>query len=238
MQCVGVSHSLQVFARHHILLTNLICFVAFTIQFGNILHAYINPVNTNIRLGERNISEFPLILKICFSPGINISAVEEAGYKSIYRYFYGQSKYNKSILGWAGYRNTSGVRGSVKDLMDKVQLHTVEKVIDKVKVKSWVNEWTDIKLSLLKVRRMNYPYNCFTLDLLNDAEVEQNGVKRIALNFMVVENTSVNVFLQGKTLACDREIKAHKFYSSVASVKLTNLGKKKLPFSVFLYFLF
>ena len=113
------SSVLHVFVHHHILLTNLICLTAFTIQFGSILQGYINPEHTNIRVTERKITVFPLVFKICFSPSFNLSAIEDAGYDARYgswHYFLGQSKYNSSIVGWAGHTNTSGVRGSVEEL--------------------------------------------------------------------------------------------------------------------------
>ena len=122
----------RIFTDHHRLLTNLVCLTAFCVQFGNVLEGYINPVQTNIRVGERNISAFPLVFKICFSPGLNITAIEEAGYKRSFEYFYGQSRFNSSILGWAGHTNSSGVVGSVVDMRERAKLHRVEEVIESV----------------------------------------------------------------------------------------------------------
>ena len=105
MRCSSVVH---VIANHHILFTNLICLTAFTVQFGNILQGYIDPQQTNIRVSERNITTFPLVFKICLSPGLNESAIKEAGYWSGIDYFQGISKYNSSLVGWAGHTSTSG----------------------------------------------------------------------------------------------------------------------------------
>ena len=221
MKC---SSALHVFASHHTLFTNLICLIAFTIQFGSILQGYINPDQTNIRVSEKNMSNLPLVFKICFSPGLNESAIKELGYKSNFHYFYGQSKYIKSIYGWAGHTNTSGVRGSVEEMVKKAQLYTAEKAIHEVYFKSMTDEKVFIELSLVNIWRMNYPYNCFTLDLTNNTKVQKNGLKTMTFHFKRNENTSVRIFTQGKSLACNRDIKEHQFYSSGDHIVLKNLG--------------
>ena len=53
--------------------------------------------------------EFPLILKICFNPGLDLDELSEVGYAGISDYFDGISKYNKYdrkpniSIGWAGH---------------------------------------------------------------------------------------------------------------------------------------
>ena len=223
LKCTSVLH---VIANHHILLTNLICITAFIVQFGNILQGYIYPEQTNIRVSERNMSNFPLVFKICFDPGLNKSAIKEAGYKSNWQYMNGHSKYNRSIVGWAGHTNTSGVRGSVEEMVKKAQLYTAEEAIHEVFFKSMTDEKFVIELSLVNIWRMNYPYNCFTLDLTNNTKVQKNGLKTMVFHFKRNENTSVRIFTQGKSLACNRDIRDHQFYSSGDHIVLKNLGMK------------
>ena len=222
------------FVHHHALIANLICLIAFIVQFGNILHGYISPEQTNIRVSEQNMSTFPLVFKICFSPGFNESAVEEAGYNRSWDYFYGFSKYNRSIVGWGGHTNTSGVRGEVKELMEKVQLHTVREVIERIRVYSMDNDWFNITLTSVSLWRMNYPFNCFTLDLTNNTEVKERGIRKIRIQFPMIKNTSVSILPQGKDWACNREINSNQFFSSGANINLGNLGEMKYLIYLFL----
>ena len=69
----------------------------------------------------------------------------------------------------------------------------------------------------------------------NDLYVTQAKEKSLTLtdlldlhvffNFPLLENTSMELLLKGASMIGDREIKAHKFYSSGAVIKLENLGK-------------
>ena len=181
-------------------------------------------------VSERQITNFPLVFKVCFSPGLRLSAMEDAGYNTRYGswdYFLGKSKYNRSIVGWAGHTKTSGVRGSVEDMVEEVQLQTAEEAIARISAKSWndANDWFRINLTSVKVWRINYPYNCFTLDITNNTEVQQKGVRMLSFRFPVKENTSVRVLPLGKELACNRGISSHKFYSSGDQAILSNQGE-------------
>ena len=165
----------SVLAKHHILITNLVCLLAFTVQFGILLKSYITPEQTNIRVTEKNMSTFPLVFKICFSPGLNESAIKEAGYEGTWKYFRGKSKFNRSLVGWAGHTSTSGVRGSVQEMVEKAQLYTAEDVINNIHFSSRANKYINVNLKSVKVWRMNYPYNCFALDLTDYTEAQQQG---------------------------------------------------------------
>ena len=82
-----------------------------------------------------------------------------------------------------------------------------------------------ISLDSVKIWLMNYPYNCFTLDLSNNTMVKKKGIKQIFLHFPILDNYSAEIYLQGKSLACNREIKSHKFFFSGPVIKLLDLGK-------------
>ena len=86
------------------------------------------------------------------------------------------------------------------------------------------NQWKSFNLSSIAVRRPNYPFNCFTLDLNDDESIKTSGVKQLFLYFNRRENTSVKVLIEDKSLSCSREIKYHKFYFSGPNVELKDLG--------------
>ena len=46
---------------------------------------------------------YRLIFKICATPALNTTVLQTAGYRNIWDYFVGRSRYNKSIYGWGGH---------------------------------------------------------------------------------------------------------------------------------------
>ena len=92
----------------------------------DIMREWLYPSQETIRITEKKLSniEFPLVIKICPSPGFNYTAVKEEGYYSIWAYFLGESTHaNETIYnmyGWAGHTNTSETRGTVDKIYQKV----------------------------------------------------------------------------------------------------------------------
>ena len=212
-------------SRNYIILANLGCLIGFCFQFGNVLDTYVHPTQTTITVTERDLkdSEFPLLFKICFNPSFNKTAEEEAGYNS---FFSGKSTFNSSLVGWAGHNEDGSVQGTAEEMVSKITLHRPQDVIDLIEVWTMANKWVNISSDSVELWRLNYPYNCYTLNLSSSQEVREKGVKQVFFNFPLLENTSMELLLKGASMIGDREIKAHKFYSSGAVIKLENLGKQ------------
>ena len=49
------------------------------------------------------IKDFPVVFKICIKPGFNSDGLKYVGYSDIWSYFVGESRYNSSLIGWAGH---------------------------------------------------------------------------------------------------------------------------------------
>ena len=211
--------------RNYIILANLGCLIGFCFQFGSVVDTYVHPTQTTITVTKRSLkdSEFPLLFKICFNPSFDKTVEEEAGY---YDFFSGKSKHNSSLVGWAGHTKEGGVLGTVEEMVSKLTLHNPKEVIEKIKIWSLANEWIYISVDSVELWRLNSPYNCYTLNLSQNQEVREKGVKQVFIYFPLLENTSMELLLKGASMICDREIKAHKFYSSGAVIKLENLGKQ------------
>ena len=77
---------------------------------------------------------------------------------------------------------------------------------------------------MVRVRRPNYPFNCYTLDLSEHEDIKNVWVKQLYITFKVKKNYSMELLLEDKALACNREIKYHKFYFSGSSLELKDLG--------------
>ena len=130
-----------------------------------------------------------------------------------------------SEYGWAGHTDNSGVQGSVKEVVKQIRLHTMEQVMRGISVWSRTNEVFKVSLDSVKVWRLNFPYNCYSLDITNNRDVKEKGVKALFLKFNILEKYSVEVFLEGQSLASYRMIMDHRFQSSGDAITLVDLGK-------------
>ena len=86
------------------------------------------------------------------------------------------------------------------------------------------NEYFNVSLKSVKLWRLNFPSNCYSLDLTNNRDVREKGVKQLFLNFYILENYSVDIFPEGQSLASYRMIKAHRSQSSGDAIGLDDLG--------------
>ena len=135
---------------------------------------------------------------------------------------------SSSEYGWAGHTDNSGVQGSVKEVVEQILLHTVDQVMRGIYVLSRANEWVNVGLDSVKVWRLNFPYNCYSLDITNNRDVKEKGVMVLFLQFNTLEKYSLQVFLEGQSLASHRMIMAHRFQSSGDAITLDDLGEQNL----------
>ena len=80
------------------------------IFFGHVLFIGLNNLNpdeTTTRFEAKKLDdiEFPVIFRICIYASFNNDKLRQAGYKSSWTYFIGQSIYNKNVYGWGGHYN-------------------------------------------------------------------------------------------------------------------------------------
>ena len=110
----------------------MICCLAFTWQVYEIVDSGIHSQQavTGIKKKKLQDMDFPVVFKICPDPAFNITLLKKEGYAKISGYFRGESRFNKSIYGWAGHTNTFETRDSVENIYHKVQrFPTPEKII-------------------------------------------------------------------------------------------------------------
>jgi hypothetical protein len=212
-------------------LLHLACAAALLVQLGSVMwNGYIRPSVTNPVVKEMKLKnmDFPVVFKICVTPGFNLTALNAMGYDDVLDYLLGISKYNSTILGWAGHTNTSRVQGSVAGVLRKVRAHTVEEVISQIELYGIDDVDYSIHLSNVHLGRVNYQDNCYTLDIASNADVKEHGVKQLYITFKSLESRSVAVYIKGRSISCDRNIKAHLLYSEGADILLqkTNLTRR------------
>ena len=176
---------------------------------------------TNTREETKTLEgrDFPLVFKICIQPSFSKpAAFQDAGYKSLYHYFLGQSRFNSSIYGWAGHAsNLSGLKSTVKLVYNNISRATPQNAIDYIYL-----QFSDGKLKLnlshnhVYLQRVNYPMNCFTLNLTKHPQVKEHGLQTMSFYFKKAKTniTHVQINVQGSHIAGYRDLFDHSFYST------------------------
>ena len=198
-------------------LINLLCIFAVVTQLGFNLRDFFIPRLTNTRVETRSLrgEDFPLIFKICIQPAFNTTALEETGYGHLFKYFQGQSRFNKSVFGWAGHTNDSGTYGTVEEVYRKVSSYAPEDVIEKI----FLDFETGARLMLnhthVYLGRINFPLNCLSLNLTKYPEVKNNQIQTLHFRFNRRKNiSSIQINALGRTQISHRELFHNSFYSS------------------------
>lgn len=220
MQCPR--WQINVKARWGWAVVNLFCVSILGFQLVHLCIEYIKPSMTITQEKVVNLEdiEFPLLIKICTIPGFNETAIREAGYNESWYYFYGQSKFNGSIFGWAGHNNQSEILGDVEEIFKRVRNGRGVDLLKSIQIRNEKGTFYEIPLHYVKQKRVNFPNNCQTLDLLEVTEISETIIKQIWMKFEDLTNRSVEIIFKGRHIDCGRDIKDHSFYSTGQTVKV------------------
>ena len=199
-------------------LVNIVCVLAVLTQLFFILMVFVNPDQLNTDTSEIALQDidFPLDIKICAEPAFDESAIVEAGYGTEwnqYDYFTGRSRFNRSIFGWAGHTPDSGVVGSVEEVLDKVRNHKVDNIVEFIQFQSNNNNGETRLRVPVHLTRVNYPQNCYTVNLTHVNKATSDGVKTLKMSFKTEKTKSVKINLQSSTLNSNREMYDNAFYT-------------------------
>ena len=137
----------------------------------------------------------------------------------------GQSFYNSSIIGWAGH-TINGPSENVTEMLEKAMTkYEIEDIVREVRFNTMSNE--DISVSPIKdkivLKRISYPGNCYTMDVIKMDNIVGKGVKRMRMRFGDISNMSVEVSLLGRSLDSRKSIRSNAFYSKGVSILPKNL---------------
>ena len=98
------------YRKSFVSIINLTFIIVFIIQLSLVIYEYVHPhevATTQFHQKLANLSEFPIILKLCIKEGFNETKLKSYGYKSEFHYYMGQSIKNKTTYGWNGHDNVS-----------------------------------------------------------------------------------------------------------------------------------
>ena len=135
----------------------------------------------------------------------------------------GQSSYNSSIIGWAGH-TINGPSENVTEMLEKAMTkYEIEEIVREVKFFTMYNE--DIPVSAkddIVLKRINYPGNCYTLDVTQIYNVSGKGIRKMFMRFGDISSMSVKVSVLGKSLDSRKSIRSNSFYSKGVSIRPEN----------------
>ena len=122
----------------------------------------------------------------------------------------GQSYSNSSLIGWGGH-SAQGTHENVTDMLEKAVMdYKIEDLVKFIKIDTLSREEISVSAKDNLVRKgINYPGNCYTLDLTPLHSVVEKGIARIIMGLSV----SVEVYLLGKTLDSRRNLRSNTFYT-------------------------
>ena len=176
------------------------------------------------------MKDFPLLTRVCIRPGFKMAALREAGYNSTDSYFTGKSRFNSSVIGWAGHTEDGNVLGKVEEIFDNVkQTVSLKKHLDSIIVTTIQGQKVTLNIDEVAMgERINYPDNCLTLDVTQNAEIKMEGVKEISFRFRLRHphpDVEIYIILLGKSSACSRTLAELTLSQSIA--KFVNSWEKR-----------
>ena len=204
------------------ILINITCAGILAVQLFHVLTGYLKPTIT--RTGEKEVPlqdmDFPLVIKVCVNPGLNQAALQELGYKGTWEFFLGQSRFNRSVYGWAGHTKNSGKIKSVKEILEHVGDSKIEKIFSYISVYTRDAGIIDIPLEQLKLNRANYPNNCHSLSLSTSRKLKGKQIQQLFLGVRDLGNHTIRIQFVGSTLDTGRMIREHSKSSTGDPIKL------------------
>ena len=184
---------------------------------SHLLWNVLEPTKTHTYVEEVKLQDFdfPVNLKICLRPGFNNTALQQLGYRNFFTYLLGMSNFDQALLGWGGHTSDSTGLTSAKAVLNAVSTNATD-AINAINIVTREDKLGLVFASWLN--RINWLDECHVLDLRRLENVDAKGTKGIIIYvneaMLHQKNITVEVQLQGQTLATRRNINGHQFYHS------------------------
>ena len=145
------------------------------------------------------------------------------GYDGVYHYFNGKSKYNSSIHGWAGHTEDGKVFSNVSDVQDRIfQKYT--SAIKEIRVGTYGGRNKDVPVKYIRLRQLNYPYNCLTMDLMVVPQLKGSHIEMVSLKFNTRSfATDVKIDIEDRLSQVNRRDEFSRTMYVGPDVEITNL---------------
>ena len=104
------------------MLAYILCISFFSVQIFKLVDSLLSPTKTYTSIKEVPLKDidFPLDIKICVTPSLDIAVLKEFGYDDTGDYAVGaSSKSNYSSIGWGGHDQNGRNLTSVREVFNK-----------------------------------------------------------------------------------------------------------------------
>ena len=188
----------------------LACFIAFIIQIGASIKSQVAPQKTVAETVRADLGDidFPVAFKVCMKPSFNDDELKKVGYDFSYRYFSGQSKYEREsggnkIYGWVGHTVGGGVFSNASDVQNRIFMDYHSAI-----VRTWIHtnkvRMRNISTKSYKLEKPNYPNNCLTLDI-GKSLTPGERVNLLSITFDANQfATDIDIIIEDRLILLDR----------------------------------
>ena len=154
----------------------------------------------------------------------------KSGYKNLWYYFMGKSRFGKTY-GWGGHRR-NGSEMSTPELILKDAMVDIQEVLRHVRLKfrgrEGISYYTKTSMNYVTaiLRRPNYPSNCYDVDITKLNRRKVKGFFQIQFNFHPVKDYKVEIILEDKKKALSRTYKYNRFGTQGSRIVISDLPSK------------
>ena len=102
--------------------------------------------------------------------------------------------------------------------------YEIEEIIKEMRFDTMSNEeiFVAVKENVF-LKRINYPGNCFTMEITKMQDVIRKGIRRMVMRFGDISGISLEVFVLGKSLESRKNIRSNAFYSQGVPIRPKNM---------------
>ena len=190
-----------------------VCVFMVSLQLYHFVQNMISPMTTNTHVEEIQLSDidFPLDILLCVKPIFNHTNLRKMGFKDTFEYIVGNTNRTDNSYYWG---DRSLPMKSAKDVVNQTRMMYA----NSLPIKRFSGNSTGAtEMAQLNLTRINWLEKCH---ILNFSDVQDNfgrNKTEIFINFdeqSLEKNLAMELRFRGKTLAADRMIQDHMFYSS------------------------
>ena len=205
------------------LIAYFFCLCFFSVQMYRLVEHLVSPTMTHTFVREvplKDMMDFPLDILVCVRPSLNSTVLKEFGYDNTAMYAAGSTfRSNYSSIGWGGHDQNGRNLTTARKLLNKAKLNVTKDILRKSIITTHKDDMKELFGADLV--RINHLHDCHILKL---GQEDMKEMKDISIYFKEqIQNSSVEVKLQGHGLTPHREILKHRFYSSGDLMKLNRL---------------
>ena len=210
-------------------LAHLFCISVFAVQLYSLLPSYLSPTMTftEVRDVELKDLDFPFDFVLCVHPLLNDTTLKQLGYNDSIHYKYGRSKFNSSFVGWGGHTEQFGTLSNATEVLRLARID-VRELLKRVDIfRHSKNNTGNINIfSKIILEKVSWVDDCHVLNMSKVDAEDMKDVRMITFSMsediIRKDNISVELKLQGRSLATRRDILEHSFYSSGDLMTLSN----------------